>query len=572
MPPCHFRSLRIALGLTLASAPALARTYSVGPARPDKTIDAVASKLVPGDIVEVDGDAMYPGGIVLDSAGARGNPITLRGVRVNGNLPVLTGGTNTIEIRADHYVLEGFDITKGSSRCVYHHADDVLMRGLIVHDCPKHGLLGADQDSGSLTLEYSRFYGSGSGDMNHQIYMATDEVAHPGSVFRMQHCYIHDGVGGNNVKSRAERNEIYYNWIEGAFYQELELIGPDPNGAQATWSEGLVREDSDVVGNVLRQTNTFSVVRFGGDGTGQSNGRYRFVNNTVLTEPNGGAVFRLFTGLESVEMHNNVFTVQGGSGLNLLREVEAKWTMGRVVAGSNNWVLSGASNVPGEWIGTINGADPGFVASLNLRPTEGGPLHDAGAIALVGPINHAFPSPLAVPAFDPPMHALEAPGAALQRVVTGTIDIGAFESTAATPLDGGACGCGGTSSASGGAPGASGGAPGASGGAAGASGGASNARGGASGAAGGAGGKSGGSGAASGLGAGGGGASLDGGVASNASSSDGNGGCGCRVAAGGEGRRGVLSLAWVLGAVALCRARRGASRHRPLRNARTAGS
>ena len=38
--------------------------------------------------------------------------------------------------------------------------------------------------------------------------------------------------GGNAVKSRAQRNEIYYNWIEGAVYHELELIGPDPAGRQ----------------------------------------------------------------------------------------------------------------------------------------------------------------------------------------------------------------------------------------------------------------------------------------------------------------------------------------------------
>ena len=72
----------------------------------------------------------------------------------------------------------------------------------------------------------------------------------------MQHCYVHDGNGGNNVKSRAERNEIYYNWIEGAVYHELELIGPDRRAA-AGWSEDLAREDSDVVGNVLRKTATY---------------------------------------------------------------------------------------------------------------------------------------------------------------------------------------------------------------------------------------------------------------------------------------------------------------------------
>jgi hypothetical protein len=95
--------------------------------------------------------------------------------------------------------------------------------------------------------------------------MATDELAHPGSVFRMIGCWIHDANGGNNVKSRAERNGI-----EGAYYHELELIGPDPAGGVP---EATAREDSDVVGNVFvkRGANeAFAVVRFGGDGTGQS--------------------------------------------------------------------------------------------------------------------------------------------------------------------------------------------------------------------------------------------------------------------------------------------------------------
>jgi hypothetical protein len=562
----HAYYFAIGLAVTFASLPAVATTYQVGPTRTNKTIGALAGKLVAGDVVEVDGDATYAGGIVLGSPGAAGNPITVRGIQVNGKRPILSGGTNTIEIQGDHYVLEGFDITAGTFRCVYHHSDDVVMRDLIVHDCPAHGLLGADQDSGSLTLEYSRFYGSGSGGGEHQIYMATDEVAHPGSVFRMQHCYVHDGVGGNNVKSRAERNEIYYNWIEGAFYSELELIGPDPNGAKPSWTEGLVREDSDVVGNVLRQTNTFAVMRFGGDGTGQSQGRYRFVNNTVITQPGGGAVFRLFDGLESVEMHNSVFVVEGGSGLNLLREVEAVWSTGsRVVAGSNNWVLSGASNIPGEWTGTIQGNDPGFVGApgLNPRPTDVGALHDAGATSLVGPSGHPFPSPLEVPAFEPPMHALEAPGGAGRRAITGPIDIGAFESTIPTLPDGGMCGCSGASNGSGGASNAGGGASNASGGVSNASGGASSASGGAtSRGRGGSGaiGAPGTGGASTGSGNGGGGAAFDGGVSSNASSGD-KGGCGCRVRTSAEPRRGVLVTALFL-LMAIRRLRRARARRK----------
>jgi len=124
--------------------------------------------------------------------------------------------------------------------------------------------------------------------------MATNQEDYPHAVFRMRHCYVHDAVGGNNVKSRAERNEIYYNWIEGAYYHELELIGTDG-------SPDLYREDSDVACNVLRKTGTnssFFVTRVGGDGTGETNGRYRFVGNTIVLGASGGsAVFRLFDGV-----------------------------------------------------------------------------------------------------------------------------------------------------------------------------------------------------------------------------------------------------------------------------------
>lgn len=203
---------------------ACATTYQVGPTRASTSLNALfaAVDLGPGDIVEVDGNVTYAGDIVMPSAdgGAPGNPVTLRGIRVNGLRPRLNGGTNTIEFRlADHVVFEGFEVTgtvtpTNTFRCIYHHSDDLVIRDVVVHDCPRHGILGADQDSGSLTVEYSEIYNAGSGGSNHAIYMATDEVAHPGAVFRLQYSYVHDsdfnnsGNGGNLIKSRAERNEI----------------------------------------------------------------------------------------------------------------------------------------------------------------------------------------------------------------------------------------------------------------------------------------------------------------------------------------------------------------------------
>lgn len=400
-------------------------TFQVGPGKPYASLQAIASSLKPGDVVQVTGDVTYLGGVRLTKSGTAGSKIRIVGVRVNGKRPVLSGGANTIEFAANHLVFEGFEVTGGSSRCVYHHGHDITIRDSVIHDCPAHGVLGADSGSGSLTLEHSEVYRSGSGDRLHQIYMATDETMYPGAVFRMQHCYVHDANGGNNVKSRAERNEIYYNWIEGAYYHELELIGPDGQ------TESLKREDSDVVGNVLYQgytTRSHYPIRIGGDGTGQTHGRYRFVNNTVvLGNASTAAVFRIFDGIESVEMHNNALFRQGGGAVKVMTDADAEWKNGQRISGRNNWVTSGSTAIPATWTNTRQAASPGFVnvAGRDLTPSSASPLRDAGTTTFAPPAGYDFPSPLAGAAFEPPEHAVFA--VPMPRVNVGVVDIGAYE-------------------------------------------------------------------------------------------------------------------------------------------------
>ncbi|MCB2216477.1 MAG: dockerin type I repeat-containing protein [Desulfobulbaceae bacterium] len=418
----------------------LGARYQVGPDKPYTTLQAVADVLAPGDIVEVDGDHSYPGGVSFTNPGLPDQKIEIRGITINGRRPVISGGTDSVAFTTwplsgpggDHYVFENFEVTGGTRRCIYHQADDLTVRNTVVHDCPAHGILGADGGSGSLLLEYVEVYQCGSGDRQHQIYMATDEVNRPGSVFRMQFCYIHDGSGGNNVKSRAERNEIYYNWIEGAYYHELELIGPDPGGAPDGWSEELKREDSDVVGNVLRKTNDRSfITRVGGDGTGQSQGRYRFVNNTIIA--NGNAIFRIFDGIESLEIHNNVF-YRADAAPDLVRQVEAEWISGSpVIAGSNNWVKTGTANIPGQWTATVTGSAPGFVdfAALDFKPASNSPLRDRTDQVPAGPAGYPFPVPHYPPSNHPPERVLPADGEAMWRASDSLLDVGAFEYAAA---------------------------------------------------------------------------------------------------------------------------------------------
>ncbi len=431
--------LAFAVALALPGL-AHAETYRVGTSASAgyRQLDELPT-LMPGDIVELEGDTTYEGGIRFDDPGSEAMPIIVRGVGA-GARPRIEGGDNTIEAAGNHYVFENLDITGGARRCFFHHAHDITIRDSVVHDCPRQGILGADNDSGSILLERVEVHHCGGGDRDHQIYMATDEVAYPGSVFRMQFCWIHDGNGGNNVKSRAERNEIYSNWLEGAYYHELELIGPDPSGGI---DEGEAREDSDVVGNVFIKSGdnaAFAVVRFGGDGTGQSLGRYRFAFNTVVVAPgSGSAVFRLFSGLESVEMHSNIFAMRGGGPVNLLREVEAEWTGGRAVAGTNNWVSTGSTNVPPEWTGTITGDDPGLSEIDDLGALDPSPAGETSPVVDMGlsppPVfaGHPFDRPMDRPADSP----VRGPGR-VTRPVVGSIDIGAYEfGSGPPPTDGG---------------------------------------------------------------------------------------------------------------------------------------
>jgi chitodextrinase len=398
-------------------------THLVGPARTYASIGQVQALLKPGDVVLVDGNTVYAGGVTFSRAGTPEAPITIRGVKVNGLPPVIEGGYNVVEFNQSNYVFEGFEIRGASFRGLYHHADNVVIRDCVVHDCP-HGILGADTGSGDLTIEYCEIYGCGEGTGRHQIYMATNEIDYPGSVFRLRFCYIHDGAGGNNVKSRAERNEIYYNWLETPYYHNLELIGPDPAGGVA---EDEAREDSDVAGNVIIAERYSRNVRIGGDGTGQSFGRYRFMNNTFIHRRSDPAshIFAHFD-VESVEMHNNVFYIVSAL---VFDDSEAIWVSGRRVSGSNNWVHSGAG-FPAEWTGTLTGAEPGFVDMANklLRPAAGSILIDAGTAIMTSPAGSPFPNPLAVPLFHPPQSALIPVGTAEPRPVAGVIDIGAFES------------------------------------------------------------------------------------------------------------------------------------------------
>ena len=456
----HLPRLLSASFLLLLPLPLLAATYTVGPSGRDYTqLSALVDDvdLEPGDVVLVDGDATYGGDIIVRSSdrGAPGNPVTFRWDRsVGSTRPVLQGGSHTIKFQqSNHVVFEGFDVRGGKSSCLFSEAHDVTVRDTIIRDCPSHGILGADNNSGSFTLEYSEVYNSGAGTHRHPIYMQSDQVAYPGSVFLMRFNYVHSGNGGSLLKNRHERALIHYNWFEGSAYQELELIGPDCETQQPGWSPGLRREDVELVGNVIVHTSNWpNSIRAGGDLNGRNQGRLRMVNNTILfTRPGAANAVLVQLGQGSVEMHNNVVYQTGaGAAPNILRVHEASevktpycaptgrepWSDGRKVAGSNNWVQASAALVPAELANTSRGTAPALedIVQSRLRPRASSALVAAGNPSPAAPAGFPFPSPLLLPQFDPPQRVKMAIGAEVTRTPGRRIDVGAFQSAA----DGGA--------------------------------------------------------------------------------------------------------------------------------------
>ena len=385
------------------------RVFYVGPGRPRADLGAVQGELAPGDVVEVDGDAAYPS-VVITATGTADAPILFRGVPSGGRAPVISGGTNTVRFTGSHVVFDGFDVIGGEQRCVFHEADDITLCRTHVHDCPRHGILGADQGSGTLVLsqvEVSRCGGTIAGEnLKHPIYVATDPVMYPEAVFRVEHSFIHDNQGGNAVKSRARRTELYENWIESnaGMYYSVELVGYEKFPAEPPL-------DSDVVGNVLVHESTWGM-RFGGDGTGSSRGRVRFAFNTVVLAGSewqaDAPVFRFADEIDAFDAFDNVFFSLAGGELRLVRDDDAKWLRGqRTIGGSHNWVPTGSTGVPADWRATLLGVAPGFgatasVAGLDLVVTGASPLRYAGTADTRGTPGMEIAAPRLLPSGEPP--------------------------------------------------------------------------------------------------------------------------------------------------------------------------
>ena len=410
---------------------AAAETYQVSPNGTYPSIQSLMETvtLLPGDVVEVEGDHLYPGDLWLreEAAGDASAPVTFRGIRKNGKRPALEGvGTEewhdmVLFLAANHLVFEGFEIIGSDDpahTCIITQGHEIVVRDVYVHGCEGHGLLATDWGTGNLTIEYSDFTDNGSGDYKHQVYVTTDQEMYPGSSVRIQFNYIHDPSGGLNIKSRAERTEIYFNWVEAGVLNDIDLVGPDAAADGA-------REDSDVVGNVIVHTSEYAALRIGHDGTNGTDGRYRIAYNTIVFDGSDGVGIRPQINIESLEIYNNAFLVANGSAPRFYRLTDYSGN-DPVVMGSHNFIDAAFTDVPAELTDTLVG-DPGLtdIGAMDLRPVKGSMLLDAGSDQSVGQSN-TLPNPLTAIDYVPVPRTEPTSEMPYARNDEGAPDIGAY--------------------------------------------------------------------------------------------------------------------------------------------------
>ncbi len=319
------------------------RSFAVGPHRDHKSVGSLTPDLGPGDTLTLEGGVDYPA-MNLEGSGTALEPIRVVGTVENGKRPRFASKDDryTLAIRGEHILVEGVEVTGGRLAAVFVEGNDVTIRDSEVHDCASHGILASDTNSGSLTLERVDVHHAGSGDRRHQIYVATDQAAYPQATFRLLQSRVHDGLGGNAVKSRAERNEIRGSTIEGAYYQALDLIGPEI-------VKGKPRPtSSDIVDNVIRGNGHehYHLVRLGGDEEAtSSDGDYRFTRNRFEIENEARSVVRVTFGAHLISFEGNVFS-RTGSGTTPVLDLSDATGAEPTVQGVKNEIGPGFSGVP----------------------------------------------------------------------------------------------------------------------------------------------------------------------------------------------------------------------------------
>lgn len=330
----------------------------VGPQHAVTRIAAAALIAKDGDTIEIDA-ADY----VDDVASWPQSDLTIRAV---GGRARLRSQTTNAEgkaiwvIKGNNVVVEniefsGSHVPSRNGAGIRHEGGKLTIRNcLFQHN--EMGILTWNDESAALVIEASEFRSNGGAeqykqtDPGHQIYVGT--IAR----FELRYSYIHDGVFGHLVKSRARENHVFYNRItdeRGRASYEVEF----PNGGIAY-----------LIGNIVQQSSATDnpiMISYGAEGYKWPRNELYLVNNTLVDERAGDGTFlRVRPGAINLLAMNNLLV---GSGV--LESAGAGRYISNYTAGSADLVTEGREyrlRAGSALVGQAAGA--GEANGVSLRP------------------------------------------------------------------------------------------------------------------------------------------------------------------------------------------------------------
>ena len=286
--PSRPNPLALLLGLVLlaVACSARAKEYALGPTRALKTLSAVLPLLQPGDIVNIDA-ATYHETAHIAINGTREAPITLRGVGAthpvfdaqgldtSGQGPI-PRGVWQIEgayLRVEH--LEFKNARNGNNAAGVRLLDstNAVIRDCKITQCDM-GIFGGDRKT--ALIEGCEVAFNGTADFNgysHNFYMAGNRVI-------VRNCSIHDALYGQNYKSRAHYNELWFNWIANSNEGEIGCV--DEKGATDRPHSNTLLVGNVVMSRADRSGNTSKFVLCGSESGATHEGTLFLFRNTFV--------------------------------------------------------------------------------------------------------------------------------------------------------------------------------------------------------------------------------------------------------------------------------------------------
>ncbi len=372
--------------LLFLNAPAHATSYEpitlqVGPERTLKNPSAAAKLAGAGDIIEIDAGVYFN-----DYASWNQSNLTIRGVGgmahikssgliPNGKAIWIVSGNNIV---IENMEFSGAAVEDTNGAGIRHEGGNLILRNTFFHHNEFSILTGADENA-SLEILSSRFwFQKRKKTFSHGLYIGALKR------FTLMGSHIKGTDRGHQIKSRALENHILYNRIE-------DITGGNSSRLVDLPNCGL----SYIIGNDMHKaenTQNVDAIGYGAEGCQDRSAHQRqlfVVNNTFVNEAWTGALVKNHAD-GNVLVANNLIFGQGrflmGGGTQL-----------------NNVSVNLSLRQPASW------DPPSGSTAINAAQA----LPDTQGVALI------------------PTQEFKLPVGTVERIPSGTLDIGARERPAA---------------------------------------------------------------------------------------------------------------------------------------------